>query len=129
MVAADVVNHSLEPGYSGALIPQAARNVVVYHANDDLAMPASKLSNLRNRTVSARLGMTGVEDLSRVAKNVYEVDCDNFNNRFDWPQGHAYFLNNDIHLSPALLHMLSAMEDGRVKPNDRSYILRYLENS
>ncbi|MDO6426058.1 alpha/beta hydrolase [Thalassotalea sp. 1_MG-2023] len=125
MVAADVVNHCLEPNNNGVLIPQSARNVIVYYANDDLAMPASKLSNIRHRTVSARLGMTGPEDLTKVAKNVYEVDCDSFNNRFDMPKGHSYFLNSQAQVSPALVHMLSAMIDGRVKPAKRSHILAY----
>ena len=123
MVAADVVNHCLEPRQSGVLIPDAARNVIVYYANDDLAMPASKLSNLKNKTVSRRLGMTGPENLNILSNNVYEVDCDNFNNKFDKPTGHSYFLDNNGKTSPALKHMLDAMDGGRVIPKTRSYEL------
>ena len=123
MVAPDVVNNCLEPHESGSLIPKAGRNVVVYYANDDLAMPASKLSNLKNKVVSCRLGMTGPKNLSDVQNNVYEVDCDNFNNTFDKPTGHSYFLDNNDKTSPALKHMLDAMDGGRVRPSERSYEL------
>ncbi|SHG78575.1 alpha/beta hydrolase [Ferrimonas marina] len=124
MVAADVVNHTLEPDEEGAVISDAARNLVVYFANDDLAMPASKLANLKNKTVSRRLGMTGPEDLEKVARNVFEVDCDNFNNSFDPPKGHSYFLTNPKgKVSPVLLHMVKAVKTGRVDPSDRSHIL------
>jgi esterase/lipase superfamily enzyme len=124
MVAADVVNHTLEKGNKGELITHAARNVVVYYANDDLAMPASKLINLKNRTVSRRLGMTGPEQLEKVARNVYEVDCDNFNNTFDKPKGHSYFLTGPkSKVSPALLHMIEAIKTGRVNPNERHHEL------
>ncbi len=124
MVAADVVNHTLEDGRAGQYIPLAGRNVVVYYANDDLAMPASKLANLKNRTLSRRLGMTGPEDLFEVPKNVYEVDCDDFNNRFDSPKGHSYFLTNAAgDVSPVVQHMVHAIKTGRVNPAARSHRL------
>ena len=44
MVAADVTNETLEFGESGYAITQTARNVLVYYANDDLAMSASKVA-------------------------------------------------------------------------------------
>ncbi len=124
MVAADVVNHTLEAGEEGEHIPVSARNLVVYYANDDLAMPASKVANLRNRTVSRRLGMTGPEDMNAVPKNVFEVDCDSFNNTCDRPKGHSYFLDcpgGDT--SPVLGHMVEAIKDGRVDPPVRHHIL------
>lgn len=123
MVAADVVNHCLEPGRSGAMLPRVTRNLVVYYASDDLAMPASKIANLKNRQLSKRLGMTGVEELSKVPRNVYEVDCDNFNNTFDMPKGHSYFGEIKQVTSPALLHMIDAMDGGRVQPAVRSHVL------
>ncbi len=124
MVAPDVVNHALEREESGQYIPDSARNVVVYYANDDLAMPASKVANLKNLTVSRRLGMTGPEDLDAVPKNVYEVDCDNFNNTFDPPVGHAYFLTGPRNaVSPVLKHMVQAIKTGRVTPNERHHEL------
>jgi esterase/lipase superfamily enzyme len=125
MAAADVVNHTLERGEEGQFIPDAARNVVVYYANDDFAMPASKVANLKSKTVSRRLGMTGPEDIKNVPKNVYEVDCDDFNNSFNKPIGHSYFLEDDKGVvSPVLKHMVAAVKTGRVSPDDRSYVLK-----
>ena len=115
LVAADLVNHTLERGQEGRFIPDSARNVVVYYANDDLAMPASKLANLKSGTVSRRLGMTGPEDICAVPRNVYEADCDEFNNTFNPPKGHSYFLtapNGDV--SPVLEHIADVIETGRV---------------
>ena len=130
MIAADVVNHTLEHGEPGALIPLAARNVVVYYANDDLAMPASKIVNLKNRTVSRRLGMTGPEDLDAIAKNVFEADCDDFNNTFDKPKGHTYFTahKKSNTISPVMKHMIHAVRYGRVKPSDRHIVLQRPSN-
>jgi len=125
MVAADVVNHTLEEGQDGRFICDAARNVVVYYANDDLSMPASKVANLRRMTVSRRLGMTGPEDLSKVPKNVYEVDCDDFNNSFDKPKGHSYFLESKSGVvSPVLKHMVNAVKTCRISPAERSTVLK-----
>ncbi len=124
MAAPDVVNHTLEEDQEGKYIPQAARNVVVYYAADDLAMPASKIANLRNRTVSKRLGMTGPKHLDAISKNVYAVNCDDFNTRCDPPTGHNYFLSfpNGIP-SPVLQHMVYALDHGRVSPATQEHIL------
>ncbi|KKD61719.1 hypothetical protein RN22_03625 [Grimontia sp. AD028] len=123
MIAADVENETLEKNEDGRYIVDSSRNVVVYYANDDLAMPASKLANLKNRTVSRRMGMTGPEDLAKLPKNVYEVDCDNFNTRFDL-KGHTYFLDdNDGNPSPIIKHMVDAIRSGRVTPANRSHVL------
>ena len=119
LVAADLVNHTLERDQEGRFIPDSARNVVVYYANDDLAMPASKLANLKSGTVSRRLGMTGPENLRAVPRNVYEADCDEFNNTFNPPKGHSYFLtapNGDV--SPVLEHIADAIETARVSGAD-----------
>ncbi len=124
LVAPDVVNHTLEANEEGQFIPHSARNVVVYYANDDLAMPASKAANLKNGTVSRRLGMTGPSSLSSVPRNVYEADCDDFNNTWDFPKGHTYFLDGpDGELSPALLHMTEALQTGRVRADNRHIAL------
>ncbi len=127
MVAADVVNQTLERKEKGRYIPHSARNVVVYYANDDLAMPASKIANLKNMTVSRRLGMTGPESMSenKLDKNVYEVDCDDFNNSWGDKKGHTYFLRNKHNkISPVIYHMKHAIAGGRVTPDDRRHILR-----
>jgi len=92
MVAADIVNESLERGKSGYPITQSSRNVVVYYANDDLAMTASKVANVRNKVASRRLGHTGPEDMDQVSANVFAIDCDEVNNVYDSPKGHSYFL-------------------------------------
>lgn len=123
MVAADVENEVLEMGEEGRCIVDSSRNVIVYFANDDLAMPASKLANLKNRTLSRRMGMTGPEDISKLPKSVFEVDCDNFNTKFDL-KGHTYFLDDkNGNPSPIIQHMVDAISTGRVKPNERSHVL------
>lgn len=116
MVAADVENEILEKGEDGKNVCDAARNVVVYHANDDLAMPASKISNVVNRIASRRLGMFGPEDIDKVPSNVYVADCDNFNNTYDTPVGHAYFLEDKKgNPGAAFLHIASCIKTGRVR--------------
>ncbi len=122
MVAADVENEILEKGEDGQYIVDSARNVVVYYANDDLTMPASKLANSFT-TLTRRLGMTGPEKLSRLPKSVYEVDCDDFNNSFD-KLGHSYFLRDKKNRpSPIIKHMATAISKGRVNPSERSITL------
>lgn len=125
MVAPDVPNEILEEGEPGMYIADASRNVVVYYASDDLAMPASKVANVKNKTLSRRLGMTGPERLERVPKNVYEVDCDDFNNRMDTPAGHTYFLRGRGNtVSPLIPHMAEAMKHGRVQPEQQHQRLK-----
>ncbi|MFQ5715618.1 MAG: alpha/beta hydrolase [Nitrospinales bacterium] len=127
MAAADVVNETLERGESGRHISDAARNVAVYYANDDFALRSSKVTNLKNKVVSRRLGHTGPEDMSRVAKNVYAIDCDNFNNTYDSPTGHAYFLTAPGNRPGAVFkHMFHALKTGRVDadPQTRALILK-----
>jgi esterase/lipase superfamily enzyme len=121
MVAADIENHSLEQ--DGRHILDSAKNVLVFYASDDLAMSASKVANLKHATASRRLGMTGPESLSALPKQVYEFDCDTFNQRFDSPMGHSYFLaDNQGYSSPIISRMVSAMKSGRVE-GERSQIL------
>ncbi len=126
MAAADVVNESLDMDRGGRFISQAARNVVAYYASDDLALRASKVANLKNDVASRRLGHTGPEDMSRVPKNVYAIDCDDFNSSYD-PYGHTYFSTDSLG-KPGLLfrHMWGAILTGRVlmkTPAERTLIL------
>jgi len=115
MVAADVVNETLEFGQSGYDICSAARNVVVYYAGDDLALRASKAANVKNKVVSRRLGHTGPEDMEKVSNNVYAVDCDDFNNTYDRPKGHSYFLqDHEGNPGSVFTHMFHALKWGRV---------------
>lgn len=127
LMAADVVNESLESDQEGRLISQASRNVSVYYASDDLALRSSKISNLKNKVASRRLGHTGPEDMKKVQSNVYAIDCDNFNNKYDRPKGHSYFLddgNNEI--GRVFEHMFNTIKTGRVSVDDeinRKHIL------
>ena len=122
MVAADVVNETLEKGNSGQYIPSACRNVTVYYASDDFALRSSKVSNLKNKIVSRRLGHSGPEDMAKVPKNVYSIDCDDFNNTLDTPAGHTYFLRDDNgNPSPVFNHMMRSMLTGRVDANESTH--------
>ncbi|MGU3845737.1 alpha/beta hydrolase, partial [Vibrio diabolicus] len=51
MIAADVKNEILEEDEDGRFIVDSGRNIIVYFANDDFAMPASKVANVKNRTL------------------------------------------------------------------------------
>jgi len=129
LVAADIVNESLQQGEAGEVICHASRNVVVYHASDDLALRASKASNLKNKVASRRLGHTGPEDMRITPRNVYEVDCDDVNNLYDKPKGHSYFRSGTRKGSPGKVfeHIFSCLMSGRVFPQDehrRSTIIR-----
>jgi len=126
LAAADIANESLEPDEAGGHIAESARNVVVYHASDDLALRSSKVSNLKNKVVSRRLGHSGPEDMDKVRDNVYSVDCDDFNNTYDKPMGHSYFLTDPKGKDGAVFkHMIQAMKTGRVQTEaDNRLILR-----
>ncbi|NRA54081.1 MAG: alpha/beta hydrolase [Gammaproteobacteria bacterium] len=119
MVAADVVNEALEKQQSGRLISESSRNVSVYYAADDLALQASKISNLKNRVASRRLGHTGPEDMAKVQANVFAIDCDNVNSQYDWPIGHSYFVaDDDANAGAVFEHICQSIDTGRVVVND-----------
>lgn len=129
LVAADIENESIHRGHSGELISHASRNVVVYFASDDMALRASKAANLKNKIASRRLGHTGPENLDLTPKNVYVVDCDDINNRYDNPKGHSYFLSGTTAGKPGVVfdHLFACLQTGRVFPQDearRSTILQ-----
>lgn len=128
LMAADIVNESLEEGESGRLISQASRNVSVYFATDDLALRASKISNLRNKVASRRLGHTGPEDMRKVQSNVYAIDCDDVNNDYDSPKGHSYFLDDGKGQPGAVFdHLFETIHTGRVResqPGSRQFRIR-----
>jgi esterase/lipase superfamily enzyme len=107
MVAADVANETLERDRPGWAITRAARNVVVYHAADDFALRTSKVANVANRVLSRRLGHTGPENPERTPRNVFAVDCDEVNNRYD-RLGHSYFLDAPDGRPGAVLQHIAA---------------------
>jgi hypothetical protein len=127
MAAPDITNEALEPGQEGQYIPTAARNVVVYYAADDLAMRSSKIANLGNGIASRRMGHTGPENMDRVSKNVYALDCDEFNMKYDRLVGHGYFASDRNGNGGVLFeHMWRCIDRGRVlmdAPNARTAIL------
>ena len=128
LVAADVVNETLHRGEPGELICHASRNVVVYYASDDLALRSSKAANLKNKVASRRLGHTGPEDMRRTPANVFTVDCDDVNTRYDL-KGHSYFRSGRRKGEPGVVfdHIFDTMVRGRVFPDDdtrRGTILR-----
>lgn len=119
LMAADIVNHTFEDEYGGRLVSQSSRNVSVYFASDDLALRASKISNLRNKVASRRLGHTGPEDMRKAQSNVYAIDCDNFNNQYDQPKGHTYFLDDGRgHRGVVFEHLFNTIKTGRVLVED-----------
>jgi esterase/lipase superfamily enzyme len=129
MVAADVVNETLELGQEGEFISQATRNVVVYYAADDLALRSSKVANVKNAIASRRLGHTGPENMARVPKNVYAVDCDDFNNDYDSPIGHTYFMSKrPDSLESGLLfdHLWECIKGGRIPSNNQVDLRRQI---
>lgn len=120
LVAADIENESLERGQKGELICDASRNVVVYYASDDLALRSSKAANLKNKVASRRLGHSGPENMDKVPRNVYAIDCDDFNNSYDFPKGHTYFRAGRDKQKPGVLfdHLFACIASGRVFPAD-----------
>ncbi|WP_078122073.1 alpha/beta hydrolase [Thiosocius teredinicola] len=130
MVAADVVNETLEEGQLGELISHASRNVVVYHASDDLALRASKVSNLKNKIASRRLGHTGPENMDNTSRNVYKVDCDDVNTLYDPLKGHSYFRSSRRKGSAGKVfdHIFECLVSGRVFPENehqRSTVIKH----
>jgi len=118
MVAADVVNETLHRNERGDVVCNASRNVVVYYASDDLALRSSKVSNVKNRIASRRLGHTGPEDMRLVSDNVYAIDCDDFNIKYDRPKGHSYFRRDDRGNTGLVYeHIMECIQTGRVNAN------------
>lgn len=119
LMAADVVNEALERGQAGELICDASRNVGVYFASDDLALRSSKVANLANQVASRRLGHTGPENMDAVPQNVYAIDCDEVNTRYDFPTGHSYFLTRrDGKPGSVFKHLCGAVDSGRIPVGD-----------
>jgi hypothetical protein len=118
LMASDIPNESLEKSKEGIFITNAAQRVICYYANDDLSMPASKVANIKNNVFSRRIGHTGPEDMSKVPQNVYAVNCDSFNNKFD-KKGHSYFLDLKDKKSPAFQHLIKVIKAKKPQLGER----------
>jgi len=117
LVAADIVNESLERTEPGHYLPISARNLITYFASDDRALQASKVGNTWNRIASRRLGHTGPENMNKVPRNVYAVDCDSYNTRYDPTLGHSYFTEDETgEPGRVFQHICQAIDTGRVPP-------------
>ncbi len=130
MVAADIINESLEREEAGKFVCQASRNVSVYYASDDIALRASKVSNLKNKVASRRLGHSGPENLELVPRNVYSIDCDDVNTKYDPLKGHSYFLESKkgkkVVPGKVFNHIFNSIKTGRVDvadPVKRTHII------
>lgn len=124
IAAPDLSNDALEAGQEGELIAKAAKQVVVYYASDDLALAASRLANLRYKITAKRLGRAGIRDLVKVAENIYQVNCNDFNHQFEPAIGHVYFLTDPWNrTSPIITHVTQAIVKGAITPNQRQHLL------
>lgn len=124
IAAPDLTNNTLEAEQEGELIPQLANNVVLYYADDDLALGASRIANLRYRITAKRLGRSGIRDINQVAKNIYQVNCNDFNHQFEPAIGHVYFLTDPWNrTSPIIAHATQAIKTGEVMPNLQQHTL------
>ena len=125
IVAPDIENTAFEATQPAYLISTIAKNIVIYYAVDDLAMSASELANLKFNIKTPRLGKRGLNNITNVRDNIYQVDCKNFNNRFELIIGHRYFILDPFkNISPVIYHVSDAIKSGRVLPNTRSHILK-----
>ena len=62
--------------------------------------------------------------MENAPNNIYAVDCDDFNNTYDYPKGHSYFLN-DKKGNPGKVfeHMYQSLKTGRVNANDQRRLI------
>lgn len=93
----------------------------------NIFMVASKIVNTVRSGLSRRPGMKPLDDTNKVPKNVYAIDCNDFNNTFDYPVGHKYFLAENgasSTPSPIIQHIATALKAGRVDPPERNHQLQ-----
>lgn len=127
MLAADVPNESLESHHPGVVVSKTSRNVVVYYAEDDNALEASRLLNTATGQTKGgyidgrRLGESGPETFNKCASHVYIVDCDRVNEgrEDDWgwfDAGHTYYLKDDSgRPSVVFEHITNTIRTGKPK--------------
>ena len=55
--------------------------------------------------------------MKKVPSNVYAIDCDDLNTKYDTPAGHSYFLDDDNGKSGKIFdHIFNSIKTGRVLP-------------
>lgn len=124
IAAPDLIDTELDIGQEGELIAKSGHNIVVYYANDDLALGASRLVNLRHRIIARRMGRSGIRNIANVAENIYQVNCNDFNHQFEPAIGHVYFLTDPWNrISPVIAHVTQAIKTGSVIPEKRLHRL------
>jgi len=123
LMAADIPNEHLEKNRPGKYIAEASQRVIVYHAHDDFSMSGSKTINLRNGVFGRRLGLSGPEDMSKVASDVYSVDCGRVNQEFGGTLGHSYFLDKNGKENPVFKHIVSVLNTKPHKLGEREIVI------
>lgn len=119
LVAADIVNEFLERGSTGEFISQASRNVSVYYASDDIALWVSKVFNLKNKVASRRLGHSGPQNLYLKPRNIFSIDCDDVNTKYDKLKGYSnYLYNGNKKPGQVFKHIYNSIKSRRVKVED-----------
>ena len=65
--------------------------------------------------------------MSKVPANVYAIDCDDYNTKYDTPKGHSYFLDDDGGKAGVVFNdIYRAVFAGRVwgdDENQRTFVL------
>lgn len=121
LMAPDLFNECLESDREGRYICHASRNVLVYYAADDRNLGTGSVGSLGADSASRRLGHTGPEHLSLTPKNVFMIDCDDVNNKYDRPNGHTYFMQDEKgDPGKVFLHMYDTLKKGRVQGHDEN---------
>jgi len=89
MVAPDIVDESFGPGELGEMVPHTSRRVLVYYADDDMALKtAIPINAFVSRRLSSRMGLTGPTE-ANMPRNVYTINADWVNTS---RLGHSYYL-------------------------------------
>lgn len=114
MVAPDLESNALEINEPAEIICEVTRDVMLYHARDDLALKASKFVN---SDVLPRLGSLGPAYLTRIPHNVTVINCGNVNQLADSLIGHSYFESlADDTTKPSLViqHIIDCIIKGEI---------------
>ncbi|SBM99296.1 alpha/beta hydrolase [Klebsiella variicola] len=117
MVAPDLESNALETNEPAEVICEVTRDVILYHARDDLALKASKIVNFN---ALPRLGSLGPAYMTRIPNNVTVINCGSVNQPADSLIGHSYFESlADDATKPSLViqHIINCMIKGEIIQN------------